>query len=55
MKQFPGCNPGFLSHVLQRKVRQKECRDGFDKGAPEIKTDVESHSTSGMPWVNSQD
>ena len=29
----------------QKKVGLKECRVGLDKGAPEIKTDVESRST----------
>ena len=33
MKQFPGCDPAFLSHVSQKWVR-------LDKGAAEIKTDV---------------
>ena len=31
----------------------KECRVGHDKGAPEIKSDVESHSTDkckGLMW-----
>ena len=45
LKQFPGCNLAFLSHVSQKNVHMKEYRVGIDKGAPEIKTDVESRST----------
>ena len=45
LKQFPGCNPCFLSHISQKKVELKECGVRLDKVAPEIKTDVESYST----------
>ena len=40
MKQFPGYNPGFLSHVSQEKVELEECRVGLDEGSSEIKTDI---------------
>ena len=45
LKQFTECNSGFLSHVSQKKVILKECRVGLDKGDPDTKTNVVSHST----------
>ena len=41
LETIPGCDPAFLSHVSQKKVRLKECRVGLDKGAPEIKVTLD--------------
>ena len=35
----------FFRTFHKKKVELKECRMGLDKETPEIKTDVESHST----------
>ena len=42
LKQFPGYNTGFLSYVSQK---EKYGTGRISNGTPEIKTDVESHST----------
>ena len=44
LKQFQDAILLFF-RTLHKKSGTEKCSVGLDKGAPEIKTDVESHST----------